>query len=340
MSSSPTGPILNHDSLRGAVPAVLGAWGIDAAMSIAPVAGGTLNWNFDVRTDEGRFFLRCYRSNLETERIEGEHELLRWAAERGIPVAVPLKTGAGATIVVAGGERWALFPWLPGKVVERGALSAGQAYALGAMHGRLQAALAGHPDSTGATMLMRWDKAQSLGLLAQLITTARERGLDDAAIAGMERQREFLERLDVLPPESFVSLPAQILHGDFHDQQVLFDGDVVTGVVDWEIWHTDPRAWEVMRSLSFSRLLDSPRLDNYLAGYREHVALGEDEVRLALRLWFQSRLVGVWVWWAYVMEGNARVAEFFPATLAELELVSDPSWAAEIESRVLRAACG
>ena len=112
----------------------------------------------------------------------------------------------------------------------------------------------------------------------------------------------------------------------------------MVAVVDWEIWHTDARAWELIRSLSFSKLLDSPRLEEYLAGYGEHVRLTEDELQLALTLWFQSRLVGLWAWWAYVMEGNERVARFFPAMLTEFDHISDMDWQESVRSRVVDAA--
>ncbi|MEP6870314.1 MAG: phosphotransferase, partial [Anaerolineaceae bacterium] len=140
-------------------------------------------------------------------------------------------------------------------------------------------------------------------------------------------------------PEYFASLPCQLLHGDFHDQQALFAEDEVRAIVDWEIWHNDPRAWELIRSLAFSQLLDSPRLADYLGGYREHIQPAEAELQLALTLWFQSRVVGLWAWWAYIMEGNERVKEFFPSMLAELAMVTDVRWTASVRERVIRAAC-
>jgi homoserine kinase type II len=326
-----------HEELLDEAKGVMGAWGM-VGRSASAVPGGTLNWNFRVETGEGVYFLRCVRANLETERIAGEHELVAWVAERGVPAPVPIPTADGKTIALVGDRRWALLPWMPGAPVERGTLSPAQARSLGSMHGRVQVVLAGHPASEGARMIGRWDKQQSLDLLDRLIAKARERGEAEWIVAGIESQRRMLDALDVLPPEAFASLPCQVLHGDFHDQQALFVGDEVSAIVDWEIWHTDPRAWELARSLAFSTLFPSPRLEDYLAGYREHVRLGEDEVRLAMRNWFQSRVVGLWAWWAYLMEGNDRVAAFFPEMIAELERMATPGWTKSVTERVLRAA--
>lgn len=252
-------------------------------------------------------------------------------------MAVPIPTAGGNTIVTHSGERWALFPWMDGATPVRGELTPHQARALGEMHGRVQSVLASHPGSATATFSQRWDKQQSLERLDQLVATSRERGVDAWITHGIERQRHLLEQADVLPPASFASLPCQVLHGDFHDQQILFVADRITAVVDWEIWQTGARAWELVRSLAFSRVLDTPLLDAYLAGYREHVHLPEDEAQLALTLWFQSRIVGLWAWWAYIMEGNDRVAAFFPAMLAELDHITDERWTTKIRARVAAA---
>jgi homoserine kinase type II len=148
-----------------------------------------------------------------------------------------------------------------------------------------------------------------------------------------------LDDLTPLMPPDIAALPLQLLHGDFHDQQVLFQGSQASALLDWEIWRTDPRSWELVRSLSFSKMLDSPRLEDYVAGYRDHIRLGEDEVRQALRLWFQSRIVGVWAWWTCFVDGNDRVREFFPDLVREVDHIATPGWCESIADRFVRAAC-
>jgi homoserine kinase type II len=207
------------------------------------------------------------------------------------------------------------------------------------LHGFTQAVLADHPASHGAVMQLNWDKEQSAAHLARVAEAAAlanaEQWLQDA----IGRQRVMLERFDVLPPSAFGSLPVQVLHGDFHDHQVLWDGDNIAALVDWEIWHADPRVWELIRSLAFSLMFDSPQLEDYLAGYRSYVHLSEEECRLGLRLWWQSRVVGLWAWAAYFLQGNTRVAKFFPELVAELDRIADDEWRAATEERFVRAAC-
>lgn len=328
-----------HEDFANLIPDVVGRFGLWPLGEPIPVTSGTLNWNFAVETDGGRKFVRRYRDDLLLDRIRGEHALVVWLAERGVPVPVPAQTPADESIIQMVG-RWAVFDWVEGEVLPRGSLTPSQARTLGMAHGRIQSLLAGHPLSAGATMQMHWDKAESLALLQQVRTVAPRSGAETWVLGALAKQQALLEAMDVAPPKSFQSLPAQVLHGDFHDHQVLWEGDAIAAVADWELWHTDPRVWEVIRSLSFSQLLDTPLLEEYLAGYREHVSLSEGECRLGLRLWWQSRVVGLWAWSAYFLQGNTRVAKFLPAMAEELGRVADEAWKARIEERFVRAATG
>ncbi|MGE3075794.1 MAG: phosphotransferase enzyme family protein [Dehalococcoidia bacterium] len=327
-----------HDDYIGLVPDVLGMYGLWPYGDPEPVAGGSLNFNFHTYSDGGEHFLRRYRDNLELPRIMGEHALVKWVAERGIPAPVPESVPEKGTVAVMGGGHWALYPWVEGVVRERGSLTAEQAHLLGSVHGAIQAILAGYPSDPNERPQLTWDKAQSLELLQRLRIVAAERNAEHWMQEHLAAQAAHLESLEVLPPSAFASLPRQVLHGDFHDHQVMWDGDQIVAVVDWEIWRTDSRIWEVIRSLSFSQMLESPRMEDYLAGYRKFVQLGEDEIRLGFKLWWQSRVVGMWAWAENFLAGNERVAKFLPEIASEFKNLQDAAWRSAIEDRFIKAA--
>ncbi|MEO8540420.1 MAG: phosphotransferase [bacterium] len=330
----------DHSDFAGLIPDVIGRYGYWPTSEPEPVLSGTLNWNFKVGTDGGPFFVRRHRDDLETARIQGEHALVAWAEARGVPAPLPEETPEGQTIIKMGTGRWSMYPWIDGELSVRGALTAQQVRTLGALHGFTQATLAKHPESAGQPLQMRWDKAQSVELLKRIATVAAESGADSELQVAVTNQLKRLEAMEVLPPEAFATLPVQLIHGDFHDHQVLWQEDSIAALVDWEIWHADPRVWEVVRSLAFSQLLGGPLMEEYLLGYRDHVQLTEDECRLGLRMWWQSRVVGVWAWAAYFLQGNTRVARFFPEMIAESERIADDGWTSGINERFVRAACG
>ena len=328
----------DHESFHIEIPGVLRRFGLGPATSVTPVAGGSLNWNYCVTTPEGSWFLRRYRDNLPTARIAGEHELIAWAAARGVPTPVPVPSDEHRTIAEQRESRWAVFPWVSGAVQARGSLTRPQARALGEVHGRLQAVLAMHPSSQDALPEMRWDRERSAAHVRVLIDAAVRRGEEAWVVDGLRRQARLIEAWEVVPAGYFADLPCQLLHGDFHDQQVIWDGARVAAVVDWEVWHLDPRIWELIRALAFSRVLDSPLLVDYLAGYRMHVTLSERECRLGLRLWWQLRVLGLGAWSAYLLEDNERVREFLPGDVGDLEQARDSAWRASVEERFVAAA--
>jgi Ser/Thr protein kinase RdoA (MazF antagonist) len=329
------------DSIGLTIDAVLGIYGLGPATSVSFVEGGTLNWNYRAVTGNGQYFVRKHRTELSEERIREEHNLLLWAYDRGIPVARPSSTTIGDSVARYQGRLWAVFPWIEGRTITRGEASPREAAALGEIHGLMHSVLAAHPSSAGARFDMQWDKHESEQTLAAIALAAERGHAEHSVQAAIALQRKLLSETEVQPPSAFDWLPAQLVHGDFHDQQVLFDGTGrVAAVVDWELFRPLPRIWELIRSLNFAGLFGNSLLEDYMSGYRHYVSLSEDECRAGLQLWWQSRVVGAWVWAAYFLQGNERVRPLFPATVQALNDISSPEWQEKQRNLFLEAALG
>lgn len=329
---------MDADEFNG-IDEVLAAYALERRGPPTSVAGGTLNWNYRVETNDGTVFVRRHRPEVDRARVSGEHAIIDFAATHGIPVVRPLLTRVGATTYLTRAGVWAVSPWIEGRTARRGQITATEATVLGEMHGRIHAAFAQHHGSAGAQFSMRWDKERSLEILARVAEVAVNRHVEPMVQDAIAFQRALLETTAIEPPSYFDSLPCQLTHGDYHDQQVLLAGDdSVAAVVDWEMYQVTARAWEVIRALSFSGLLHTPRLLDYLRGYREHVRLSAEECRLGVELWWQSRVNGVWVWTAHFLEGNERVAAFFPGIVPELERLADPVLRERLVEGLRRAA--
>jgi len=344
--------------MRDPLADVLSRFGYALLAPAERIGAGTLNHNYLVRTDGGAFVLRRIRDDQPDARVAFEHDTLRWVAAQGFPVATPIAPSVAssrrpadelpATCVRlepsdARGEtergRWALFPFVEGRFVRRGALRTTEAATLGDMHGRLHAALRDHPRSADARFDMQWSAEQSAAALERIEHIARSRDASAEALEGIALQRRLLDGSDVRPPSAFAQLPCQWMHGDFHVEQVLFAaGASITAILDWELCQSNARAWELIRSLAFSGLLDGPDAATYLRAYRCHVPIRRDELELGLSLWWQSRIVGVWVWWAAFVAGNDRVHAFIPDTAQTLRRLSEPGWRDRVDQRILNAA--
>lgn len=310
------------------------------------LAAGTLNRNYRVPTEGTPLFARCYRADLDRGRIEREHAITRWVADRDLPAVAPLTLDHGATIEEIDGKRWALFPWIDGRNPTRGEIPPPEAEAMGDMHGRVQQALAAHPESDGRTLKsmraeLAWDSAASLDTLRHLETAATEAGAAPQTVAAIGFQRQLIEDGEGRPFSDVAWLPCQLLHGDFHDQQILLDAkSEVVAVVDWELTRIASRVWELLRSLSYSQLLEQEAAADYLRGFRRHVTLSESELRAGLDLWWQTRLHTSWVYEAYFLDGNERVGAFLETTDEHLRRSADDAWRAQLADRLVAAAAG
>ena len=331
---------------RPRIDELLSRAGCDRRGDPVRVAAGTLNRNYRVGTNDGPLFARCYRTDLDRARIEREHGVTRWVADRGIPAVAPIDLDGGISSIQVDGEWWALFPWVDGRPPVRGETRPVEAEAIGDVHGRVQAALAEHPESDGRRLAalsdeLAWDTADALERLQQLARAANEAGAETETIEAIAFQRSLIEAGEARPFADLDWLPCQLLHGDFHDEQVLLnDHHEVVGAVDWELNRVAARVWELLRSLSFAQFLETPQLEDYLRGYARHVTLDEAELRGGLELWWQTRLHSTWVYEAHFLEGNERVAALFAETDRHLRRFAHPDWREAIAERLVAAARG
>lgn len=322
--------------------------------------GGSLNLNLRVpvepttegpsTTEATTVFARRNRADLDLARIHREHAITAWVAERDIPAIAPLATAEGGTVIEANDDRWSLFPWIDGRAPIRGEITSSEATAIGEVHGRIMRALAEHPETSGQVLgdlgrRVRWDIPTTLETIDRLDRAAADAAADsdrDPAVVGLIRDtlafnRELLRSDAPRPFSELAWLPVRLLHGDFHDQQVLLNqSNQVVAVVDWEMTQPSARLWELIRGLSFAMLLETEHLEHYLEGFARQVTYPATEVRAALELWWQIRLHhGTWAFDAYLLQHNDRVAAFFPEENAHLHRLADPQWRTHIADRLV-----
>jgi Ser/Thr protein kinase RdoA (MazF antagonist) len=152
-----------------------------------------------------------------------------------LPVQRVVPAVDGRPEVVVGGRLVRLTSWLDGRLLGPGTSSAGLRRSIGATLARLNLALRGfaHP---GATRTHRWD-LQRFGALRPL--------LDELPAAGREGLVECMDRFSAVVAPSLARVPTQVVHADFHGENVLTDGDRVTGILDFGDALTGPVPMDV-----------------------------------------------------------------------------------------------
>jgi hydroxylysine kinase len=151
------------------------------------------------------------------------------AALDGRPeITVSLDAGGGGRLV-------RMTSWLDGRLLGPGASSTGLRRDIGGTLARLNVALRGfaHP---GAGRTHRWD-LQNLGALRPLLAE-----LPDDGRAGLA---ECLDRFEAVVAPRLAGVATQVIHADFHGENLLADGTRVTGILDFGDALAGPVAMDV-----------------------------------------------------------------------------------------------
>ena len=183
-----------------------------------------------------------------------------------------------------------LTSWLDGRLVGRGITSAGLRREIGGTLGRLNVALRGF-DHPGARRTHRWD-LQNFGALRTPLEQLPAGGLlprvgralaaDGLAADGLGeltggRLRaalaDCLDRFDAVVRPALAGVPTQVIHTDFHGENLLTDGGRIVGVLDFGDALAGPVAMDVGIAACYQLGCDGPGGDllapalDVVAGY-------------------------------------------------------------------------
>lgn len=271
---------------RSAVLAVLNLWPVAADRKVGRAPLGTNNSSYLVETPSGSYYLRLYEDTDDGRRIGYEHRILLALGASSLPFAVPqpLATYHGETVatLVADGitTTAALFPAIPGDHPERGNL----------LHRERSGAALGQLDVYLAQLEME-PKDGVLGFHADLDTLHPQVpdpvGMIQGLPVGKGQKRKLEELFQQLPeslPRFYQDLPRQLIHADYVVLNTLFDGDVVSGILDFEFASPDVLVMDfVVGLLSFGSIgreqaATWPAIAAFARGYATVQPLAESEI--------------------------------------------------------------
>jgi UDP-N-acetyl-D-glucosamine dehydrogenase len=199
-------------------------WPLGGWHEVVPIRGGK-NEHFRVVTGEGQFFLRrSYRSKSVADLIR-QVELMSLLARRGLPVPRVVPTVAGARHAVADGRLWVATEALNGAPYDAG--NPAHLLELGRTLARYHQTVADLDAGAG----------EPAPLVELRLRTAR------ASLDPFLRRRatEVIEELGRIAPD----LPRLVIHGGARRGSVLFDGDRLSGLLDFDSAAPDVRVLDI-----------------------------------------------------------------------------------------------
>lgn len=262
--------VLGDEELAAAVR----AFGLAAPDRVRPEPKGGVNTNYHLWAGGERFFLRVNEGKADAD-VRFEAEVLRFleGARFSVPHLVPAADG-GPFVAVAGRQAM-LFAYAAGEEVAREAVTPQHCRRLGEQLARLHelaSAFPGErPNPYGPERVEAW-----------LAALRPDGGGDPEIAAALPLLDDELARAVALP-----GAPRGLVHGDLFVDNVLWVGDRVSAILDWEMACTDPFAYDLGVALSawcYGDRYDPARAAALLAGYRSRRKT-EPETLEALHPW-------------------------------------------------------
>jgi homoserine kinase type II len=206
------------------------ALGLGGVREFRAIAAGTINSNFELVADSGRYFVRINEGKAEAD-VAWEARLVTALANAGVVTPSPMvATTTGlpyAPITSHGGRKWAsVFPWRDGRHLTADEVTTTHAERFGVVLAELHVA--------GLEVPTAWRRGSIYDHDHLAMRFERCARVDDKALS---RAVAILrEELAVARGAAAVRRAATqgMIHGDLFRDNVLWDGDEISAILDFE----------------------------------------------------------------------------------------------------------
>lgn len=192
-----------------------------AVVSVESLSEGSVNSNFRLTDSSGRrYFGRIYEEQ-GAEGAAAELVLLDELSRRGVPTTKPLRAGK-SPLAFVNDKPFALYPWIDGDILCQARVTPAHCAAVGEGLARL------HASTPHVTALAggRFRVEDLLGRLDRIESESPEHR--DAALHIRRRLRHY-----TTARRSLV-LPSGVIHGDLFRDNVLWHGEQIAALIDFE----------------------------------------------------------------------------------------------------------
>lgn len=285
--------------------ALAGIYRLGELRDVRFLPNGRMNRNWFVDSDRGRFALKLL-TDRDPAVVRRNLGMLDRLAAQGIPVAAPVATATGELVCDIEGNAYYLCEWVDG--THLGAeMTPGQAEHMGSTIARIHQALA-----DPALCLPAADPVPAIVVEADAALAETERFLKlanenpvqdefDRAAAPVLRQRLDLiaAHARLRPDPSDTTGPAGWTHGDCQNFNLVWSGDRVAAVIDWDRIRVGSYATELVRAAAWqfctpNARIDLPKVAAFLTGYRAVRPIDATALVNAARQRWWRMLTHVW----------------------------------------------
>jgi homoserine kinase type II len=238
--------------------AALAHFGLPAPTQSKPEPKGAVNTGYHVWTGGHRFFLRVNENKTEAD-VRFEAEVQQYLHAARYPVPELRRTQDGKPWVEIAGKPAMLFAYAPGEDLAPAALTAQRCQRLGEQLGRLHELAAGFAHHRANPYGRHWVDEQLAALHRSPPTDPEAAGV----LPMLQDEAAFAHKLP--------GAPRGLVHGDLFPDNVLWIGDRISALLDWEMCGIDPFAYDLgvaINAWCFAGTFQADRAKALLTGYR------------------------------------------------------------------------
>ena len=239
--------------------AFLAAYAIGRAVRLQGITEGVENSNFLLITERGRFILTLYERRVDPADLPFFLGLMEHLAAKGVPCPTPVHGRDGKVLRRLCGRPAAIVSFLEGISPRR--VQPAHCAALGKTLARLHLA--------GASFAMARPNALSVQGWRSLFEGCRAGA--DSVLDGLEAEID--QELAELERAWPVDLPCGVIHADLFPDNAFFQGDQLTGIIDFYFACVDLIAYDLAVCLNAwcfepDRAFNITKARQMLAAYR------------------------------------------------------------------------
>ncbi len=239
---------MTSGSKQDQLAAVLDNYALGELRTAHRVRQGFVNDNWVVTTEQGRFFLKRRHPDLrQSDIIRAQHDLMHWLCQRGFPVPRILPTLRNETLLILGAEFYEIQEYVAGEPYQHDRLTHLEEAAL--TLARYHTCVQGCSPRPLRELGDLYSPALLKCVLTDLIASWQLAQNPDLA--------PIIQRLDLHAVELAACfaghgpLPGLVIHGDYYAGNLIFNGDRIVGVVDYDKARWQPRAVELAEALIY-----------------------------------------------------------------------------------------
>jgi homoserine kinase type II len=311
---------------------VLSHYPLGALTDAHQMKQGFASENCSITTTQGQFFVKCRPPRQGQARLLlAQHELMEHLRRQGFPAPTLIKTLASETLLALDDQWYEIQEYIDGEPFDhhRPTHLEEAALTLGTYHSCVR--------GFAPPMLCRLGELYTPQTVHEMLRRLGEAWAvhaDPALAALVEGLRAYADELATCFAQHG-KLSRLVIHGDYYADNLIFRGDTIVGVVDYDKARREPRVVELAEALIYfasSRpghtrhivypgFLDWSPFSRFLRGYNDTQALERQET-LAL----PDYVGAIWLYWSTrrLVEGGPR-----PDSALETlqEVVSLVDWA-------------